>query len=65
MLFNSWQFAVFMLVVGPAYVLLQRWLRLQNLLLVVASYYFYGSWDYRFLLLLMATTCMEGSACSP
>ncbi len=59
MLFNSWQFAVFMLVVGPAYVLLQRWLRLQNLLLVVASYYFYGSWDYRFLLLLMATTCMD------
>src|SRR5688572_23809419 len=59
MLFNSWQFAAFMLVVGPAYVLLARWLRLQNLLLVVASYYFYGIWDYRFLLLLMATTCMD------
>lgn len=59
MLFNSWQFAVFMLVVGPLYVILQRSLPLQNVLLLLASYYFYGIWDYRFLLLLMLSTVLD------
>ncbi len=59
MLFNSWKFAAFMIVVGIAYALLQRRLRVQNAMLLVASYYFYGCWDYRFLALLMFSTCVD------
>ena len=55
MLFNTLQFWVFFAFVLGAYTLLRR--RGQNLLLLAASYFFYGCWDWRFLgLLLLSST---------
>jgi D-alanyl-lipoteichoic acid acyltransferase DltB (MBOAT superfamily) len=34
-------------------------LKLQNILLLVASYYFYSCWDYRFLFLLIFSTVLD------
>ena len=59
MLFNSIQFALFLPVVFLIYWLLRRSLRWQNAFVVVASYVFYGWWNWRFLLLIAFT-----SACS-
>ncbi len=54
MLFNTMPFAVFLMVVFAAYWLLgARRLRLQNALLLVASYVFYGWWDWRYLSLVV------------
>ena len=52
MVFNSFHFAVFFLVVYALYRSVPH--RALNWLLLVASYYFYGSWDWRFLVLLLA-----------
>lgn len=50
MLFNSIEFAVFLPVVFLIYwFITQKQLKIQNLFLVVASYFFYGWWDWRFL----------------
>ena len=49
MLFNSFEFLVFFLVVYTAYLALSRWHRGQNLMLLAASLVFYGWWDWRFL----------------
>ena len=59
MLFNSFEFMVFLPVVFLLYWFVARSRRWQNLLVVVASYVFYGWWDWRFLLLIAFT-----SACS-
>lgn len=57
MLFNSAQFAVFFVIVYAAYLVLNhRW---QNRMLLVASYVFYGAWDWRFLSLLFLTTAVD------
>jgi D-alanyl-lipoteichoic acid acyltransferase DltB (MBOAT superfamily) len=57
MLFNSWTFLPFVLVVlGLYYVLPWRW---QNRMLLVASCVFYGSWDWRFLILLVISTSID------
>lgn len=54
MLFNSAPFAVFLPLVFAIYWLAGgRRLRLQNLILLVASYVFYGWWDWRFLSLVV------------
>ena len=45
MLFNSIDFLVFLPVVFAVYWTASRSLRLQNLVVVVASYVFYGWWD--------------------
>jgi len=55
--FNSFHFAVFFLVVYALYRSVPH--RAQNWLLLVASYYFYGSWDWRFLALLLASTGID------
>lgn len=52
MLFNSLAFAVFLPIVFGLYWLCHRNFRLQNILLLVASYVFYGWWDWRFLFLI-------------
>lgn len=57
MLFNSWTFAVFFLVVYSLYVSFGH--RAQNILLLVASFVFYGWWDWRFLGLLWGTTLLD------
>lgn len=60
MLFNSLQFAGFFVIVFALYWLAGTGrLRLQNLLLVVASYYFYCCWDWRFGLLLAFSTVLD------
>ena len=57
MLFNSLEFAVFFPVVYGAYLLLHhKW---QNRMLLLASYVFYGSWDWRFLSLILISTVVD------
>ena len=57
MVFNSLHFIWFFIVVYCAYRLLPH--RGQNWLLLVASYYFYAAWDWRFLGLLIASTLVD------
>ncbi|MBO4402764.1 MAG: MBOAT family protein [Bacteroidales bacterium] len=56
MIFTSIEFLVFLPVVFTLYWLLNRHTRWQNLLVVAASYVFYGWWDWRFLLLIAFTS---------
>ena len=56
MLFTSIEFFLFLPITFALYWLLQRQVRWQNLLVVAASYVFYGWWDWRFLLLIAFTT---------
>ena len=60
MLFNSIEFLLFLPLVFIGYWLLAKYkLLYQNLLLLVASYVFYGWWDYRFLALIVASTFVD------
>ena len=59
MVFNSFTFGVFLLSVVGLYWLLHRSMRWQNRLLLVASYVFYGWWDWRFLTLLAVSTVVD------
>ena len=69
MLFNSLEFALFLPIVfiiywaiGYAHINDRLKLRLQNAFVLVASYVFYGWWDWRFLLLIAFTSfCSLGS----
>lgn len=62
MLFNSFEFLLFLPIVFLLYWFVFRSLRWQNLLVVVASYVFYGWWDWRFLFLIAFTSlCSYGS----
>ena len=56
MLFNSFTFMIFLPVVFLLYWFVFRKLRWQNLLILVASYVFYGWWDWRFLILIVITS---------
>ena len=56
MLFNSFTFMIFLPVVFLLYWFVFKPLRWQNLLILVASYVFYGWWDWRFLLLIVLTS---------
>ena len=56
MLFNSFEFLLFLPIVFLLYWQVFRGRRLQNLLIVVASYVFYGWWDWRFLFLIALTS---------
>lgn len=60
MLFNSISFAIFLPIVFSLYwFITNKNLKLQNLLLLVASYYFYACWDWRFMFLLMFSTFLD------
>jgi len=60
MLFNSIDFALFLPTVFVLYwFVTNRNLKLQNLLIVVASYIFYGWWDTRFLSLILFSTLVD------
>jgi len=53
MIFNSIDFAIFLPIIFVLYwFVLNKNLRVQNALLLVASYVFYGWWDWRFLFLI-------------
>lgn len=60
MLFNSLSFALFLPIVFILYWFVgQRRLLLQNVLLLVASYYFYACWNFQFLFLLIFSTLLD------
>lgn len=53
MIFSSFEFAIFLITLFLLYwFVANRNLKVQNILLLVASYVFYGWWDWRFLFLL-------------
>ncbi len=57
MLFNSYIFWVFLAIVLLIYYrLTHRW---QNVFLLIASYVFYGSWNWKFLSLILISTCID------
>ena len=60
MLFNSLDFAIFLPIVFLLYwFVAQKNLKLQNALIVLASYVFYGWWDWRFLSLIIFSTVVD------
>ncbi|MFV9484376.1 MBOAT family O-acyltransferase [Christiangramia sp. ASW11-125] len=60
MLFNSIAFLIFLPTVFILFwFVLKPYHKLQNLLIVVASYIFYGWWDYRFLFLIFISTIVD------
>src|SRR6266849_1805401 len=59
MLFHTWVFFVFFLVVYPVYLLVRRNNQLMNLCLMLASYTFYGWWNPWYLLLLFGTSAID------
>ncbi|MEE1971560.1 MULTISPECIES: hypothetical protein [Maribacter] len=60
MLFNSFEFLVFLIVVFLLYwFVFNKKIRHQNILLLLASYIFYGWWDYRFLSLIILSTLVD------
>lgn len=56
MLFNSFEFLIFLPIVFCLYWVLNKNLKVQNLMVVAASYVFYGMWDVRFLALIFLTS---------
>ena len=57
MLFNTIQFAIFFIAIYCLYLILNhKW---QNKMLLVASYLFYGSWNWRFLSLILFSTILD------
>ncbi len=62
MLFNSIDFAIFLPIVFALYWLIpSRLYKYQNILILLASYVFYGWWDYRFLALILFSTLVDFS----
>ncbi len=59
MLFNSFEYAIFLPVVFLLYWLVFTRLKWQNLFLLAVSYLFYGWWDYRFLSLLVFSSVVD------
>ena len=60
MLFNSIDFAIFLPIVFILYwFVANNNLKLQNFLIVLASYLFYGWWDWRFLSLIIFSTLID------
>lgn len=60
MLFNALTYAIFLPLVFALYwFVLRRELKLQNLLILISSYVFYGWWDWRFLTLIFISTLVD------
>ena len=60
MLFNSFDFGLFIIVVYLLYWLVgNKNIAAQNVLLLGASYFFYGLWDWRFLSLIIASSLID------
>ena len=57
MLFNTFEFAIFFTIVFSLYLMLNH--KMQNWMLLVASYFFYGWADVRFLSLLLLSTVID------
>ncbi len=61
MLFNSLEFLLFLPIVFVLYWFIFKKLHFQNILILVASYVFYGWWDWRFLSLILLSTIIDYS----
>jgi len=61
MLFNSLAFLVFLPIVFFLYWFVFKKLTMQNILILTASYVFYGWWDWRFLSLIILSTLIDYS----
>jgi D-alanyl-lipoteichoic acid acyltransferase DltB (MBOAT superfamily) len=62
MLFNSFEFILFFVIFYFAYwFVFKKNIRWQNALLLAGGYIFYGSWDVRYLALLLASTVNDYS----
>jgi len=60
MLFNSFEFLLFLPIVFVLYwFVFQRKLKVQNSLLLIVSYVFYGWWDWRFLSLIVISSIID------
>lgn len=59
MLFNSIDFALFFPLVFIIYWIVAKNLNSRNLLLLIASYVFYGWWDWRFLFLIIISSLVD------
>lgn len=60
MLFNSIDFAIFLPIVFIIYWIIGKdKIKLQNLIILAASYLFYGWWDWRFLSLIIFSTIVD------
>jgi D-alanyl-lipoteichoic acid acyltransferase DltB (MBOAT superfamily) len=59
MLFHTWVFFVFFLIVYPIFLLVKKNNHLMNLWLMIASYTFYGWWNPYYLLLLFGTSAVD------
>ena len=60
MLFNSIEYLLFLPTVFILYwFVFNKYLRLQNLLIFISSYFFYGWWDWRFLSLIFLSTVVD------
>jgi alginate O-acetyltransferase complex protein AlgI len=59
MLFHTWVFLVFFLVVFPVYLLVRKNNQAMNVWLLIASYTFYGWWNPWYLLLLFGTSAID------
>ena len=60
MLFNSIEFAIFLPIIFILYwFITNKSLKLQNLLLLLSSYIFYGWWDWRFLSLIIFSSFVD------
>ncbi len=59
MYFNSIDFAIFLPIVFSIYWFFKSQYKIQNLIIVIASYVFYGWWDWRFLLLIIFSSLVD------
>ena len=59
MLFNSFEFLVFLPIVFLLYWLVFKGLNVQNIFIVAVSYIFYGWWDCRFLIIIFLITLLS------
>ncbi|QXP69642.1 MBOAT family protein [Polaribacter sp. R2A056_3_33] len=61
MLFNSIEFLIFLIIVFVLYWFVFKKTKQQNILILLASYIFYGWWDWRFLSLIFLSTLVDFS----
>ena len=59
MLFNSLEYFIFLPLIFVLYWIINPYVRARNILILGASYFFYGCWDPKFLLLIIASTFVD------
>jgi len=59
MLFNSIEYLFFLPIVFALYWCFSKKIKMQNILLLAASYFFYALWDYRFLSLIIISSLTD------